>query len=60
MDQREEAGVVAGYVAGGEATVAALRRTGGDVLGHAAAPSRAGTVARLLLLMTPRRRRGRR
>jgi squalene synthase HpnC len=50
---------VAGYVAGGEATVAALRRTRGDVLGHAAAPSRAGTAARLLLLLARRRRTGR-
>lgn len=42
---------VAGYVAGGQATVAALRRTGGDVLGHGATPSRAGTLLRLVALL---------
>jgi squalene synthase HpnC len=46
---------VAGYVAGGQATVTALRRTQGEVLGHATAPSRAGTAARLVLLLAPRR-----
>lgn len=39
---------VAGFVAGGRATVAALRRTRGDVLARSARPSRAGTAARLL------------
>lgn len=39
---------VAGFVAGGEATVAALRRTDGDVLGRSARPSRHGTLARLV------------
>jgi squalene synthase HpnC len=39
---------VAGFVAGGRATVAALRRTGGDVLGRPARPSRATTAARLV------------
>jgi squalene synthase HpnC len=46
---------VAGFVAGGRATVRALRRTHGDVLAHAARPSRAGTAATALrLLATPR------
>ncbi|TDO48283.1 squalene synthase HpnC [Kribbella sp. VKM Ac-2571] len=39
---------VAGFVAGGQATVRALRRTGGDVLAHEARPSKAETV-RLLI-----------
>ncbi|MDX2974100.1 squalene synthase HpnC [Kribbella solani] len=39
---------VAGFVAGGQATVRALRRTGGDVLSHQARPSKADTL-RLLL-----------
>lgn len=39
---------VAGFVAGGEATAAALRRSGGDVLGTAARPRRVATAARLL------------
>lgn len=39
---------VAGYVAGGQATVRALRRTGGDVLSRAARPSKTDTV-RLLM-----------
>jgi squalene synthase HpnC len=42
---------VAGFVAGGQATVAALRRTGGDVLARSARPSRAGTLTRLLALL---------
>ena len=55
---------VAGFVAGGRATVAALRATGGDVLARSAAPSRAGTAARLVPLLVPggvvsRRRSGR-
>lgn len=48
----------AGYVAGGQATVSALRRTGGDVLGRTGTPSRAGTAVRLLgLLAAPGRSR---
>ncbi|HZX01915.1 squalene synthase HpnC [Kribbella sp.] len=39
---------VAGFVAGGQATVRALRRTGGDVLAHEARPSKADTI-RLLV-----------
>ncbi|HEY3561360.1 MAG TPA: squalene synthase HpnC [Kribbella sp.] len=35
---------VAGFVAGGRATVRALRRTGGDVLGRQARPSRTSTA----------------
>lgn len=42
---------VAGFVAGGEATVAALRRTHGDVLTRPARPSRAGTAARMVALL---------
>ena len=42
---------VAGFVAGGRATVAALRRTGGDVLGRPARPSRARTLARVAALL---------
>jgi squalene synthase HpnC len=42
---------VAGFVAGGQATVEALRRTGGDVLGRDAHPSRARTAARLVALL---------
>lgn len=42
---------VAGFVAGGRATVAALRRTRGDVLGRSSVPSKAGTAARLLALL---------
>jgi squalene synthase HpnC len=41
---------VAGFVAGGRATAAALRRTDGDVLGRPATPSKAGTAGRLLAL----------
>jgi squalene synthase HpnC len=43
---------VAGYVAGGHATVAALRRTEGDVLGTTATPSRARTTASLVRLLS--------
>ncbi|NUR93733.1 MAG: squalene/phytoene synthase family protein, partial [Kribbellaceae bacterium] len=39
---------VAGFVAGGQATVRALRRTDGDVLARTARPSKAETV-RLLI-----------
>jgi squalene synthase HpnC len=39
---------VAGFVAGGRATVAALRRSDGDVLGRPTAPSKPGTAVRLL------------
>jgi squalene synthase HpnC len=42
---------VAGFVAGGRATVAALRRTSGDVLGRPARPSKPGTLARLVVLL---------
>ena len=42
---------VAGYVAGGRAAVKALRRTGGDVLGRDATPSRRTTAAQLLRLL---------
>jgi squalene synthase HpnC len=44
---------VAGYVAGGRATAAALRRANYDVLAHHVAPSRAGTVTRALRLVAP-------
>jgi squalene synthase HpnC len=52
---------VAGFLAGGQATVAALRRTRGDVLAQAATPSRPGTAARALRLLAvrPGRREGR-
>ncbi|MDH2414477.1 squalene synthase HpnC [Nocardioides sp. CER19] len=39
---------VAGFVAGGEATAAALRRSGGDVLSVTPRPRKAETLARLL------------
>jgi squalene synthase HpnC len=42
---------VAGFVAGGRATVAALGRTGGDVLSRSAVPSTSGTAARLVALL---------
>ena len=42
---------VAGFVAGGRATVAALRATDGDVLGRTATPSKAGTARRMLPLL---------
>jgi squalene synthase HpnC len=45
---------VAGYVAGGQATVTALRRTKGDVLGTTATPSRARTAALLVSLLATR------
>lgn len=51
---------VAGFVAGGRATVAALRRSGGDVLARDTRPSRstrAREVARLFLLGAGRRSR---
>jgi squalene synthase HpnC len=51
---------VAGFVAGGEATVAALRRTDGDVLGRSARPSRPGTLVRLVALTARGSRGGRR
>jgi phytoene/squalene synthetase len=38
---------VAGFVAGGRATVDALRRTGGDVLAATATPRRTDTVRHL-------------
>lgn len=44
---------VAGYVAGGLATAAALRRANYDVLSHDVSPSRAGTVSRALRLVAP-------
>ena len=45
---------VAGFAAGGQATVRALRRTGGDVLAHQARPSRSGTaLAAMRLLAQP-------
>jgi squalene synthase HpnC len=42
---------VAGFVAGGRATVAALRATGGDVLSRSVVPSASGTAARLVALL---------
>jgi squalene synthase HpnC len=46
---------VAGFVAGGQATVRALRRTGGDVLSQQARPSKAGTAGRAVrLIVRPR------
>jgi squalene synthase HpnC len=50
---------VAGYVAGGQATVSALRRTRGDVLGRTATPSRAHTAALLVRLVASRSGRAR-
>jgi hypothetical protein len=46
---------VAGFVAGGQATVAALRRTGGDVLARSASPSKSGTAARAVRLLGHRK-----
>jgi len=46
---------VAGYVAGGRATVTALRRTEGDVLGRTATPSRVRTAAGVVRLALPGR-----
>jgi squalene synthase HpnC len=45
---------VAGYVAGGLATVDALRDTGGDVLGRRSAPSRRRTVLRAAAVLAGR------
>jgi squalene synthase HpnC len=44
---------VAGYVAGGQATAAALRHAEHDVLARAIRPSRAGTAVRALRLVAP-------
>jgi squalene synthase HpnC len=49
---------VAGFVAGGQATVGALRRTGGDVLTRDASPSKARTAARMVALLANARRTG--
>ncbi|WP_130385414.1 squalene synthase HpnC [Kribbella sp. VKM Ac-2569] len=46
---------VAGFIAGGQATVSALRQTDGDVLGQSAQPSRVATAARILGLLAARR-----
>jgi len=46
---------VAGFVAGGQATVSALRHTDGDVLGRSARPSRMTTAIRILGLLASRR-----
>ena len=46
---------VAGFVAGGQATVSALRQTGGDVLGRSARPSRRTTAIRAVGLLAGRR-----
>jgi squalene synthase HpnC len=46
---------VAGFVAGGQATVSALRQTDGDVLGRSARPSRLSTAIRVLGLLAGRR-----
>jgi squalene synthase HpnC len=46
---------VAGFVAGGQATVSALRQTDGDVLGRSARPSRRTTAIRVLGLLAGRR-----
>lgn len=46
---------VAGFIAGGQATVSALRQTGGDVLGQSARPSRVATAVRILGLLAVRR-----
>jgi squalene synthase HpnC len=46
---------VAGFVAGGQATVSALRQTDGDVLGRSARPSRLTTAIRVLGLLAGRR-----
>ena len=46
---------VAGFVAGGQATVSALRRTDGEVLGRSARPSRLTTAIRVLGLLAGRR-----
>jgi squalene synthase HpnC len=46
---------VAGFVAGGQATVSALRETDGDVLGRFARPSRLRTASRAMRLLAGRR-----
>ena len=46
---------VAGFVAGGQATVSALRQTEGDVLGRSARPSRRTTAIRAVGLLASRR-----
>ena len=46
---------VAGFVAGGQATVSALRQTEGDVLGRSAQPSRRTTAIRAVGLLAGRR-----
>jgi squalene synthase HpnC len=46
---------VAGFVAGGQATISALRQTDGDVLGRSARPSRLTTAIRVLGLLANRR-----
>lgn len=46
---------VAGFVAGGQATVSALRRTDGDVLDRSARPSQLTTAIRILGLLASRR-----
>jgi squalene synthase HpnC len=48
---------VAGFVAGGQATVRALRRTGGDVLARQATPSKLDTAGRVVRLLAGARRR---
>ena len=45
---------VAGFVAGGQATVRALRRTKGDVLSRQARPSKLGTATRAVRLLVRR------
>lgn len=47
---------VSGFIAGGQATVSALRRTRGDVLGSPARPSRLATAARVVGLLAARGR----
>ena len=47
---------VAGFVAGGQATVRALRRTGGDVLARSAGSSRLDTAVRAVRLVAGARR----
>jgi squalene synthase HpnC len=42
---------VSGFVAGGQATVSALRHTRGDVLGRSARPSRLTTATRIAILL---------
>lgn len=47
---------VAGFVAGGQATVRALRATDGDVLGHQATPRRSDTAVAAIRLLAGARR----